>query len=161
MLGSDRRDAHEFVTESRSSPGVGEPLLESPRRAATGTNQPPEVGTPTDGNHVVPESSVEVLLRLASGARFFRSADGRLLAQVPVGSRNEYLRVQIDGLPRLADRRLVGGLLRDSVPVDRSARADRARVTGTVRRRQALGLHGVRRRRLRGPRASFPTTNAT
>jgi len=35
------------------------------------------------------EGPVEVLLRLASGAGFFRSADGRLFAQVPVGSRHE------------------------------------------------------------------------
>jgi len=35
------------------------------------------------------EGSVEVLLRLAASARFFRSADGRLYAQVPVGNRRE------------------------------------------------------------------------
>ena len=38
---------------------------------------------------IEPESALQVLLRLASGARFFRSADGRLFAQVPVGSRHE------------------------------------------------------------------------
>ena len=40
-------------------------------------------------DHDVPLGPVEVLLRLASGAGFFRSADGRLFAQVPVGSRHE------------------------------------------------------------------------
>jgi hypothetical protein len=39
--------------------------------------------------NVEPEGSLQVLLRLASGARFFRSVDGRLFAQVPVGSRHE------------------------------------------------------------------------
>jgi hypothetical protein len=39
--------------------------------------------------HVEPEKSLEVLLRLAAGARFFRSAEGRLFAQVPVDSRHE------------------------------------------------------------------------
>ncbi len=40
-------------------------------------------------DNVEPERSLQVLLRLAAGARFFRSADGRLFAQVPVGSRHE------------------------------------------------------------------------
>ena len=40
-------------------------------------------------DNVEPEGSLQVLLRLASGARFFRSTDGRLFAQVPVGSRHE------------------------------------------------------------------------
>ena len=41
------------------------------------------------GNDVDDEGPVEVLLRLAASARFFRSADGRLYAQVPVGRRRE------------------------------------------------------------------------
>ena len=45
------------------------------------------------------ESSINVLLRLASAARFFRSADGRLFAQVPVGQPPRDLRAQVDGLP--------------------------------------------------------------
>ncbi len=40
-------------------------------------------------DHAEREGSLQVLLRLASCARFFRSADGRFFAQVPVGSRHE------------------------------------------------------------------------
>ena len=40
-------------------------------------------------DNVEAKGSLQVLLRLASGARFFRSSDGRLFAQVPVGSRHE------------------------------------------------------------------------
>jgi hypothetical protein len=41
------------------------------------------------GGQIDPERSLQVLLRLASGARFFRSAEGRLFARVPVDSRQE------------------------------------------------------------------------
>jgi hypothetical protein len=38
--------------------------------------------------------AAEVLLRLASGARFFRSSDGRFHARVPVGNRNDIVRLK-------------------------------------------------------------------
>jgi hypothetical protein len=41
------------------------------------------------GNKLECQSSVQVLSRLTSGARLFRSADGRFCAQVPVGERLE------------------------------------------------------------------------
>jgi len=79
--------------------------LESRLEAAAEAKIPPEGETPTgdcaaeagrsqgpsepDHIQLERESPVEVLLRLASGAGFFRSADGRLFAQVPVGSRHE------------------------------------------------------------------------
>ncbi len=40
-------------------------------------------------DNVEPERSLQVLMRVASGARFFRSTDGRLFSQVPVGTRHE------------------------------------------------------------------------
>ena len=43
---------------------------------------------------IEPEGSLQVLLRLASGAQFFRSSDGRLFAQVPVGTRHEIFGVK-------------------------------------------------------------------
>jgi hypothetical protein len=74
--------------------------LEFHGQAASEATNPPDGGTCippatikaeigpaiTDFDH---ESSVEVLLRLASAARCFRAADGRLFAQVPVGRRCE------------------------------------------------------------------------
>ena len=45
--------------------------------------------TPQTGGKPERASSVQVLSRLASGARLFRSADGRFCAQVPVGERLE------------------------------------------------------------------------
>ena len=52
-------------------------------------SEPDSPATGDASENAAPESSLQVLLRLASGARFFRSADGRLFAQVPVGSRHE------------------------------------------------------------------------
>jgi hypothetical protein len=43
----------------------------------------------TAGNGVEAEKTVDILLRLASSARMYRSPDGRLHAQVPVGDRLE------------------------------------------------------------------------
>jgi len=66
------------------------------------------------------EGPVEVLLRLAASARFFRSADGRLYAQVPVARRRE-----IHGLKSAAFREwLSRGYFRDclELPSDRAIR---------------------------------------
>ncbi len=72
------------------------------------------------------QSSVRVLTELASGARLFRSADGRACAQVPVGDRlevyglgsagfrdwliDEYMNGQAEPPPSRAIRRVVGML---------------------------------------------------
>ena len=61
------------------------------------------------GNALERQSAVQVLARLASSARLFRSADGRLCAQVPVGDRFE-----IFGLKSAAFRDwLIDGFLID------------------------------------------------
>jgi len=46
----------------------------------------------SDGDARDAGSEVEALLRLASNARTFRSADSRFHAQVPVGDRHEIYR---------------------------------------------------------------------
>jgi hypothetical protein len=46
------------------------------------------------GNTLKRQSSVQVLVRLASNAKLFRSADGRFCAQVPVGDRLEIYRLK-------------------------------------------------------------------
>ena len=52
-------------------------------------------------NTIDQQSSVQVLVRLASNAKLFRSADGRFCAQVPVGDRLEIYRLlSADLLPR-------------------------------------------------------------
>ena len=82
------------------------------------------------------------------GRRFFRSADGRLFAQVPVGSRHE-----IYGLKSTAFRDwLIEGYFADcgEIPSQWAIRRvlDRARGASKVRRGDALGLYSRRPRRL-------------
>jgi len=60
---------------------------------------PPSSNVEVIENHPERDGPVEVLLRLAASARFFRSADGRLYAQVPVARRRE-----IHGLASVAFR---------------------------------------------------------
>ena len=64
--------------------------------------------------------AVEVLASVASEARLFRSTDGHLFAQVPVGDRLEYLWAQVGGVPRLAGSRVLGLSGRSSVSGDHS-----------------------------------------
>ena len=97
---------------------------------------------------IEPESSLQVLLRLASGARFFRSADGRHFAQVPVGSRHE-----VYGLKSAAFRDwLIEGYFADCREVPSQwalpPRSGLARGAGTVRGGHAVGLYSRRPRRL-------------
>ena len=63
------------------------------------TVAPPSSNVEVIENHPERDGPVEVLLRLAASARFFRSADGRLYAQVPVARRRE-----IHGLASVAFR---------------------------------------------------------
>ncbi len=51
-------------------------------------------GPDEPGDNLEHQSSVQVLARLASSARLFRSADGRFCAQVPVGDRLEIYRLK-------------------------------------------------------------------
>jgi hypothetical protein len=52
-------------------------------------SEPDGLATGEVSEKVEPESSLQVLLRVAANARYFRSADGRLFAEVPVESRHE------------------------------------------------------------------------
>ena len=101
--------------------------------------------TPANG-----EEPVEVLLRLASSVLPFRSADGRLFVQVPVGERFE-----IHGLRSTAFRDWLIDLYLGHCGEFSTDRAMR-RVLGAFEARarfdeqQAIGLHSRRARRLGG-----------
>jgi hypothetical protein len=69
-----------------ASPGVNPETVER-RLEATGTIETSSIAEPSDALERL--SAVGLLTRLAASARFFRSADGRFCAQVPVGDRLE------------------------------------------------------------------------
>ena len=95
--------AEDAERDAVASPDAPEALLEFRLQEAAKSKTPADDGTPMGGGpdaadallqsplvgNVEPEKSLEVLLRLAAGARFFRSAEGRLFARVPVDSRHE------------------------------------------------------------------------
>ncbi len=78
------------ASPSQATPSAGEttPCEQAPGDPKEFSAPDPSANADIKDN-VEPAGSLRVLLRLASGARFFRSADGRLFAQVPVGSRHE------------------------------------------------------------------------
>ncbi len=78
------------ASPSQATPRDGEttPCEQAPSDPKELSAPDPSANADIKGN-VEAASSLQVLLRLASGARFFRSCDGRHFARVPVGSRHE------------------------------------------------------------------------
>ncbi len=104
LMGEASASASDLVNGAGSDDPVGAIYTEA------GAGVPDDVEPELKGEAVGPKTSLQVLLRLASDARFFRSADGQLFGQVPLGSRHE-----IYGLRSRAFRDwLIGAYLADS-----------------------------------------------
>ena len=83
-------ESSDGASPSQATPPAGEttPCEQAPGDPKELSAPDPSANADIKGN-VEAASSLQVLLRLASGARFFRSSDGRHFARVPVGSRLE------------------------------------------------------------------------